>query len=151
MMDILRNTELTEKLQELLDRRGRILQDLEAVDAEIRRAYAELMGGEPTAQKALPPAGARSTTATPGAPKNIDRLRLWEKKRSKSESTDGGKSLRDQLIEYVETLPKGVEFKAADVATELSITRAQASNMLAQMSNDAKGVRWVKRGVYKSR
>lgn len=143
MMDILRNTELTEKLQELLDRRGRILQDLEAVDAEIRRAYAELMGGEPTAQKALPPAGARSTTATPGAPK--------KKKRSKSESTDGGKSLRDQLIEYVETLPKGVEFKAADVATELSITRAQASNMLAQMSNDAKGVRWVKRGVYKSR
>ncbi len=122
----------TEQLQGLLDRRARILQDLQHVDEDIEDVYAELMGAEAPKkngkpkQKALPPAGARQTgTARRALPKS----KTKKKTNGETERRFGPGEAKGAVLSLLAASPKK-QFTTNIVRDLMKCTRVQAANAL---------------------
>lgn len=112
-----------ERIQELLDRRTRLLEDLVALDEEIAEAFSEMKeeGGTMPEQRALPPAGATGQT---GSAKPRSRKKPKSEKSSKRATAD---TVRGPILKYFKKHP-GQSVTSADVVAATGLETKQAQN-----------------------
>lgn len=155
----------TEQLQELLDRRARLLKDLQHVDEEIRGAYLIVMGTEPSTVAALPHSAAPANGTTrrgrpPGKSQKALAAPANASKPAKANAKPGKKTTpratsrqrpkkgesRDAVIGVLKSNPKR-GFTAREMAEVLGWERTRAANALNHLF-EAGGVQKPRAGVF---
>ena len=145
----------TEHLQQLLDRRARLVQDIASVETEIKAAYAKLgladapSNGAPE-QKALPPSGARQDGTARRAPKSGSKK--TSKRKASNGDTVGGKIVGGDAwtaLTHIQSRPRTETFRSTDLAKVIKTLDAmRASNALGALCRDGK-LKRVARGEYR--
>ena len=156
-MNVTELLERTEHLQQLLDRRARLIQDAASVETEIRAAYAELgLGDVPSngtpEQKALPPAGARQDGTARRAPTSRSKKTSKRKAKASNGDTVGGKTVGGDAgtaLTHIQSRPRTETFRSTDLAKAVKTLDAmRASNALGTLCRDGK-LKRVARGEYR--
>ena len=156
----------TEKLQELLDRRARLLADLQVINHEVQAAYLIVMGGAPPtngeASKAIayqkltdPPHSAARANGTPrrGRPPGKTRQKaLAPPKKKATKTTKGAPKVfargeaKAAVLGVLKSQPKR-KFTNAEVAKAAGCTRVQATNALSYLKSTG-GIKKSGPGVF---
>jgi len=161
-MNIQETLQVTEQLHELLDRRARILEDLQLVDAEIAAAYAAFMGTSDEGQRALPPAKAPkpprqrgclhvNPTKAPKAKRKAKKktVKKTSKKSPKMFAKKAGKESRnDRVIMFMKKKPAGTIFTPQDLIDGLDLDKKSAQNAMVYLYK-ALAVDRIGRGEYR--
>lgn len=131
-MNIEDTIQLHERLQELIDRKTRLLQDLQVIDKELRTIVPDLLGsatqGVP-GQRALPPAGRPAKSG--GAPKS----RRKKKSTRKSKKVGAGSSQPRRTRKGKGGAPT-LQGRAEVVLREFGRTVTLRASMLVEVMDD---------------
>lgn len=143
----------TETLQELLDRRVRLLKDLQHIDEGIRASYLIVMGDEPTngagRVSALPPSAAR-VNGTPRRGRPPGKTRRNQKALpavpDKAPQVSKRGEAKKAVLGALKSQPKR-KFKVAEVAEAVGCTKIQAGSALTYLKSLG-SVKRTGRGVF---
>ena len=144
-----------ENIQTMLDRRTRLLEDLQVLDEELAEAFAEIREGDDAAvpQRALPPAaadpggakGKRTKEATHPGPRAAARIA-----RKKSAKRRGGRpgNVRGPVLEWINKRP-GKTLTTEVIVDGTGLGKKQVQNALTHLCQSGE-VKRMGRGEYRS-